>query len=347
MSGTALDRDLQAFGVELFEHAGGVAEWPAADVSGAVVVPADVAARAQLPGEAFSLGLRAAPGSLHVSLSGEFLDAASRVLEIAVPRRGSFCIGERYLTRGDLSDKVAQAFAWQNARAKCGAAEPALVGYHYWTLHGIMQSEDVWEGFFHVTVNEDSGAILELPDVFQEPDLGSALALPAPAIALTYDAAIAEGRRRLVCGTADFVRRLDARLERDRKRLEDYYRALLLEGKGSKRRAVAAPSPEENDAREQAVKLELRRKLAELSERYAILATLRPVTLARVRIPTLGVGVRIQRKQAIRDYRVYWNPLIKKLEPLACSRCRRATYWAAFADETVDLLCKACQEGGQ
>ena len=43
MSATALDRDLQAFAVELFEHSGGIADWPSPDVPGSVVVPSDVA----------------------------------------------------------------------------------------------------------------------------------------------------------------------------------------------------------------------------------------------------------------------------------------------------------------
>ena len=72
-------------------------------------------------------------------------------------------------------------------------------------------------------------------------------------------------------------------------------------------------------------------------------ATLRPVTVARVRLPALVVPVVIQRKQAMRGYRLYWNSLARQFEPLACSRCRRPTFVATFTNETVDLHCKACQ----
>ena len=88
--------------------------------------------------------------------------------------------------------------------------------------------------------------------------------------------------------------------------------------------------------------LELRRKLAELNENYALKASLRPVVLARVRIPALVVPIVIQRKQAVRDYRLYWNSLLRKFEPLSCSRCRRATFSATFTNDTVDLLCAVC-----
>jgi len=50
----------------------------------------------------------------------------------------------------------------------------------------------------------------------------------------------------------------------------------------------------------------------------------------------------IQRKQATREYPIYWNSLQKQFEPLLCHRCRRATFSATFTNETVDLLCSAC-----
>ena len=137
---------------------------------------------------------------------------------------------------------------------------------------------------------------------------------------------------------------IEQQLERDRKRLQDYYRALSREAGGSKRRTTAAASPEEIAARQRAVDLELRRKLAELNENYALQAVLRPVVVARIRIPALVVPIVIQRKQSLRDYRLYWNSLLKRFEPLACTRCRPATFSATFTNDTVDLLCNVCAE---
>jgi hypothetical protein len=92
------------------EHSGGIADWPADEASGAVVVPSQVASGAHLPGEEFALGETAAPGTLQVSLAGEFLDTAARVLDVAVPRDGFFCIPERHLTSRDLTDKIVHTF---------------------------------------------------------------------------------------------------------------------------------------------------------------------------------------------------------------------------------------------
>jgi hypothetical protein len=337
----SLNRELQTFAVELFERSGGVAEWSSPEDLGSVVVPPALAASAHLPGEEFSLSAAAAPQGLHVSLASDFLDVASRTLAVAVPRDGAFCIAQRHLTSRDLTEKITRSFVWQNSRATCGAAQPALAAYHVWLLHGSLRSEDVWDGTFRICVNEESGATVELPDLFQELDLVGDETGQAPSPPSTYGTAIVEGKRRLMAASSEFVRRMDQRLERDRKRLQDYYRALSREADGAKR-AVAAPSAEEVAAKKRAVDLELRRKLTELNESYVLHAEVRPVSVARFRLPVLIVPVVIQRKQASRDYRLYWNSLIKGFEPLACCRCRRATFSATFTNETVDLLCTPC-----
>ena len=342
MSVTALDRDLQAFTVELFERSGGAADWPAPELPGSVVVPLEIVTRAQLPGEEFTLDTAPAAGSLHVGLGSEFLDVAARVLDAAVPREGLFCIPDRYLTSRDLTEKIARTYGWQNARARHGVAEPALVEYHLWTLVGSLRSEETWEAIFRLAVNAESQAVIALPDVLTEPDIRAAEPVNTSACADSYATMVAEGKRRLIAASTDFVRRVEQRLERDRKRLHDYYRALLREADGSKRRTNAVLSPDEIAAKKRAVDLELRRKLAELNENYALRAVLRPVALARVQLPALVVPLVIQRKQAVRDYRLYWNSLLRQFEPLSCSRCRRATFVATFENDTVNLLCAAC-----
>lgn len=342
MSHSSLDQQLRLFALTLFEQSGGAADWPSPDQAGSVVVPPELAAAATLPGEMFSISSDPARGDLHVGLGGDFLEAASRVLDASVPRTGAFRISERYLTRRDLSEKVAQTFVWQNARARCGAADPGLAHYERWTLLASMRSEDIWETILHVTVNAGSQAPVELPDLFEEPDLGADRAEIAAEEPVTLSAALAEGKRRMIAASTEFVQRLERRLDRDRRRIQDYYRALSREAGGGRRRTAAPLSPEEIADRKRAVDLELRRKLLELGENYAIRAKLRPLALAHVRLPALIVPVVIQRKQATREYRLYWNSLRKQFEPLACSRCGRGTFSATFTNEEVDLVCTPC-----
>lgn len=340
---SALDRDLLAFSVHLFEQCGGMVEWPSLTEVGAVIVPTEVATAARLPGEEFSLSTGSFPGALPVNLMGDFMDTAARVLDTSVSRQGAFRIGTRYLTNRDLKDKIEKTFTWHNARAKYQPAEPRICHYHLWTFHATLRSEDVWEGLLSVAINAASGAVVDLPDVYSEPDLEGETSPLLAEQPDTFAVATAEAKRNILSAASQFIFRADQRLDRDRKRLQEYYRALAREDKAPKRRSTAPlPSEEELAARKKAVDLELRRKLAELSERYAFRAELRPITLARVSLPVLQVPAVIQRKTATRAYSIYWNSLMHRLEPLSCFLCHRATFAGTFSNDTVDLLCSNC-----
>ena len=95
-------------------------------------------------------------------------------------------------------------------------------------------------------------------------------------------------------------------------------------------------------ARQRAVKLELRRKLADLEERFAFDGLLRPTALSEFHVPGLAIDVRIQRKAATRTWRVYWNGVQKRMEPLRCSRCGNGAYNLWFTNEQVEPLCGTC-----
>ncbi len=155
-------------------------------------------------------------------------------------------------------------------------------------------------------------------------------------------AVVAEGKRRLIAESAEFVRRVEQRPGAGPDPSCTITTWPSREAGASRSACTTIISADEVAARKRAVDLELRRKLAELDENYALRASLRPVVLARVRVPALVVPVAIQRKQAFRDYRLYWNSLLKKFEPLSCSQCRRATFSATFTNDTVDLLCAKC-----
>ena len=139
-----------------------------------------------------------------------------------------------------------------------------------------------------------------------------------------------------------FFSRTESRLERDRKRLRDYYGALQKESGATKRRNATPPTAEEMTARKRAVSLELQRKLAELDERYQMDANLEPIIVVSLQARVLAVELSVQRKRAERSHRVYWNPLTKRFEPLACSVCRQGTFSVAFTDDDVAVLCARC-----
>jgi len=332
---------LHGFAVELLERRGALVEWPAADRPGMTVLPPDVAAAMGAPGEVVSLACEASEGGLSINLAGDFLEWSGRLLD-AVPKVGAFRVRDVYLKRKNLDEAVGRAFTWLNAKVRLREARETVVEYHTWWFHASVSSEDHWETCFRVSLNAASGVELELPDPLGLWELEPCREPPGEGSSSHPHAAEA-ARRRLRRLAAEFFNRMDQRRERDRKRLQDYYRALLRESEKKKARSQARPDPEKVEASRRAVELELRRKLSELDERYAMTASVRPVLLIRTETPALAVDLSVVRKQAHRIHTIYWNPLLKQFEPLRCARCGLPVFSVAFANESVEPLCAKCE----
>lgn len=332
-----VQEQLRTFATTLLERRGALVEWPPADQAGAAMLPPEVANAVGTTDDVVPVGYEASTG-LAVNLAGDFLEWSGRLLD-AVPSLGAFRIRDLYLKRKDLDEAISRAFTWPNARVKFREGRETTVEYHTWWFHTVLSSEDRWETCFSVSLNTASGVEIELPD-----PLGLWEIQPQrdPSVQVSsYQRAADVAKQRLLRTSAAFLDRMDVRLQRDRKRLHDYYHALVRESE-KKRRGQTQPDPEKVEATKRAVSLELRRKLAELDERYAITAALRPVVLVRTEVPVLAVDLSVFRKQSHQIHTLYWNPLLKQFEPLRCSDCGDGAFTASFTNETVAPLCQKC-----
>lgn len=339
MNATVEDR-LREFTSRLLQRHGAEVEWPAETGQGLALLPPDVAETLRC---LEILPLASDAGSpLPISLSSDFLDRVEPLIGTDVP---VVClrIQEAYLKRSDMADPVARAFTWINARVRVQAAEATRLEYHLWYFLATLDSADRWQQVVRVNVNTLSRAAIRLPDVLEEGiSLPETDDLPAD-FPSTHLAAVRAALGQVETGSRAFVERLESRLGRDRKRLQDYYRALLdADDRRPVRRGVE-PDPARKQAKAQAVQLELRRKLAELDERYACRVDLTPLGLVRLDCPALAVRCQVLRRSATRMYTIFWNPLSKELEPLGCSRCGVSTFGLAFSDDKVAALCSSCR----
>ena len=337
MSQNVQDR-LREFTCRLLERRGAAVEWAAEAPEGLAMLPPETAAALKCL-EILPLSFQA-EAAMPVNLATDFLDRVGPLLE-SEPRVGLFEVPPLYLKQSSMAEPIARAFTWLNAKVEVRQARPARVEYHAWYLRASLESADRWEEVVQVTINSASGAEVRLGDVLELDALDPAEPPEAepPSTArraMAQAAAATEGR------AGAFVARLESQLERDRKRLRGYYNALLREDRARASRTALRAEPEQDDAKRRAVELELRRKLAELDERYAIHVEIVPLVLIRLNCPALAVECEVFRKQARRTHTIYWNSLRKELEPICCSACGASTFAAAFTDEHVQPLCPRC-----
>jgi len=334
----AIGEELQGFVTELIERNGGLVDWPSGSEQGQAILTPELARR-QGVDEAVQLTSRPDCQGMCVSLASDFLDAAQRWLE-AVPRLGALSLHEAYLKRGDLGEAVARSFNWLNAKVRVGASEPTRVAYHTWWFHVVLASEDRWESQLATTINSRAAVAVDFPDPLRQWELQPGNA--AVDADTSYETAVSAAQQRIASVAQGFLTRMDARLERDRKRLTEYYNALVREANQKRQRARTTISTDQADAADRAVTLELRRKLAELVERYAIEATLRPLVVIQTELPVLEVRLMVHRKKAAREHTTFWNPLTKVFDPIRCSACGRGAFSLAFTNDSVDALCAPC-----
>jgi len=341
---SSIEQDVCEFATKILERRGGLVEWADRDEAnareGTAIVPAEIARLFHAESETVQLSTQPSSEGWCLSLATDFLDTASQLLELE-PRVGIFRIPEMYLKNGDLEELVRREFSWLNARVRLEATRAVRVEYHTWWFHALLVSEDRWETRFPITLNASSGTEVEMPNSLDLWELE-----PHPAASqqpqATYQQAALRAQHQIQELAGEFLDRMDGRLGRDRRRLREYYNALLRENHHKKSRSQTKPDPEKQEARERAVKLEMRRKATELDERYAIDLTLEPVVLTRMEIPALAIDLSVERKRARRKHTVYWNPLLKQLEPICCTRCGSGTFSVAFTNEEVDPLCGKC-----
>jgi len=334
----ALTARLRAFAALLLERRGAIVDWPDQAPEGLAMLPADLAGRL---GCLEVVPLSARPdGPLPVNLASEFLEKVEPLLA-AEPRLAAIRIPTLYLKQSDMAAPVARAFTWLNARVVVRQCEPLRVEYHTWYFRARLDSADRWEELVAVTVNALSGAAVAIGDPLAVPhpeaEPADAAGMPPTLrVAARAAAVVVEGT------SAPFVSRLRGHQERDRKRLRDYYHALLREDRRRAERRGAPADTDKQAAKERAIRLELQRKLDELDERYALRLELEPLAAVVLDCPALAIRCEVSRRQARRTHALYWNALLKELEPLPCRRCGASGFSIAFADETVEPRCPAC-----
>ena len=341
MSRSSVESQLVEFATALVENSGGIIDWQSDGSQATAIVPPDLAESLGQHEESFLVKTQPGDEGLVLSLGGEFVDLAARTLRHFVPSIGAFAIDDLPVRKTEFATAVDSSFGWQNARAKVLDGSVMTVPYHAWWFHVTLQSEETWESLVSVTLNARSGVVVPLSELLNLGDLRPAKDAPSDS-STTLDQALHVAEAETMRQATTFLQRIDARRERDRKRLQDYYRALQRESSTPNKRTKAVPTAEEIESRQKAVKLELQRKLSELDERYLFSAVLRPIVLAEFRIPAVAIDVEIQRKAEKRIFRVYWNAMLKKMEPMSCSRCLRTSFNFWFTNDTVDPLCSTC-----
>jgi hypothetical protein len=333
MSATA-DR-LRLFACAVLARGGAVVDWPEQAASGEALLTGALAQRLGC-GDLVRLASGSAEGDVRLDLAGDAIEQLQ-----ALSLEGGWITAARLADRPakklDAAALVDSTVDIANARVRLATAAPAKVEYHCWHVAVQITGEEPWEDLVQVSINASTKRAVTLArdersELLPWQPLGEAPDTRTAAV----EAAVRSTEER----ARAFVGRLALRRERDRKRLRDYYHALLAPARRG--RPAPAASLEEIDGRRRAVEQELKRKLDEVDERSQLRLTIQPIALQRLELPAWNLDITIQRRTEIRTMRACWNHLTGGFEPLACARCGQLGKTFLARDADAALICPRC-----
>ncbi|MBI2876218.1 MAG: hypothetical protein HYY20_04990 [Candidatus Tectomicrobia bacterium] len=335
---------LKGFVIQLLEAQGALCE----EVEGGcdVLLPPELARRLGCPE---SLQLSFDPlkenGRQRILYGSELLD---RLLELA----GNLGLSATYTVSGlpakseRLVREMGQKFSLPNAKGTLLDSSSAYCPYLILNFKYVALSDERKEGMIRVTVNESSLASFdELEEVLDpeahQPGRPFGGSPPRP-LEEVYRKGCRVAQARIARELKEFEESMNRRLQRDVQRLEDYYLDLAREMEGRiRKRGLQGPEKADLVDKIRATEAELERKVEDLWNKYSIRVRVQWVNSCRIFLPVLQGRYEILRRKERREERVFWNPWLRQIEPLACEGCLENGYTFYLCDR-LHRVCPQC-----
>ncbi|MDJ0567755.1 MAG: hypothetical protein QNJ53_01800 [Pleurocapsa sp. MO_192.B19] len=250
-----------------------------------------------------------------------------------------------YLKQSGFEQLVNDTLCPQNGLIRVQNAVPAITPYVLFNVNYTAEASEKRLGMVSFWVNGVTGVT--------GVDLGDALLwtvdrIASPSIeegtALNYEQLLQIGsqhseqviERELI----PWRQKNQRQLQRDSKRITDYYSDMIGEIKGKiKKRNKMGEEKEREKNRIEATRMELKRKLFDLHERSRISVTAQLHSALIVWLQTVHINCQLIRKKQKRDIVAVWNPYQKQVEPLRCEKSNNPVTNFYLTDESAQIIC--------
>lgn len=285
------------------------------------------------------------------SLEGLFADSG---------RRSTVVLETPALRPERIAETLADHLPLVNAAFRLEGTEQRAISYFLIYFRFTALSDDRRDGMFSVLVNPLNASTAFLKDGLE--DLSGRIR----PLAEEEEIDAAEMRKILGWGhkagvgmvreiLTDFIRSAERRLNRDVKRVYEYYETLREEidrrarkkaarGEGADIPAedVAAEELEALRRKREAVEAEREWKIRDLIAKYALGIKLDPLCIIRIQATAPVFLIHIKRRLASRSFSVTYNPLLKRIDALPCESCFHPTGAYTICDDKLHIVCGGC-----
>lgn len=261
-----------------------------------------------------------------------------------------------------LSKKIAEEVVFSNAIFHKEGLQKRNVSYLLILFKYTALSDVKREGVITLMMNEInrscvpvyqdvSGILSESSDTKMKQDR----AIEAP---LNLLRAVCSGASMMVKEElVDFIKSLERRLNRDIKRVYDYYETLKKETVRviEKKRAIMEDSTEMNKdkapkgvdrllSKIDAIETEQEWKTQDLISKYALKIEVEPVSVVRLETVSTVFWINLKRRLSTRRFPLTYNSILRRLDPLPCESCFYPRPGYYICDDKLHIVCARCFE---
>ena len=324
--------------------------------SGGVVEPSGDGLEVLLPAEV--AGMLAIPEHANLSFSGDSREGISVSYDSEILKKMAGLIGDRgrFATVGlvpssvridKLEERLVEKVVFHNAVFHVERKEEKPISYLLGYYKYSALSDDRQEGILSCLINELNLSVqktaIETPEIIarhaQEPTGEAERESDERVLKAFWQAQIEIVKEAL----RDFLTSVERRMNRDIRRVHDYYQTLIHEHRQLLEKKL--PTPEEREktvSKIEAVERELKGKTQDLIGKFSIDVLLEPVSFIRIETLSPIFWVSVKRRKEARPFPLTYNPILKCLDPLPCEACFYPRKGHYVCDDRLHILCRQC-----
>ena len=252
-----------------------------------------------------------------------------------------------------LAKVIPEKTLLSNAVSRYETVERKTIGYLLVCFKYTALSDEKREGLLTLLINELNNSVTPFdndPDILlnqlKEADRqeGAATNISIETLEHAHAAASEIVKERL----EDFIRSLERRLNRDVKRIYEYYETLkreiekTIDKKGHSNETAETIETGKLLNKIEAIEMERKWKIQDIISKYALNIKLEPVVIIRIMTETPVFWIHIKRRLLSREFPFTYNTILRQFDNLPCESCFYPQGRYYVCDEKLHILCAKC-----
>jgi hypothetical protein len=298
--------------------------------------------------------------TVYATYDSEFFQSIRKLLDLT----GRFAFAEfetKLPAIEKVSSMVEQKIGFDNATFRIEKTDIEEVFYLLFFVKFTALSDEKHEGLLPIMVNSTNASIttLHATDIIEElTEQQTPNNIPPDTMNRMFHIANRAVPKLIEAKIGDFTRSLERRLNRDIRRVYEYYEALKTQIKDiiakktgnssmdeftNRRSSTLILEEDVNKLRNKLVAIEAEQKwkVSDLVTKYTMSIKWDTVGSIAVRTRTIQCLINIKRRLGTRQFPVTYNPMLRQLDPLTCESCFVETA-NLVCDDHLHIVCRNC-----